>query len=272
MSIRLIVADLDNTLLNSDHEVSPFTDQMIRAALARGVYFTVATGKTFPSTPQITAQFGITIPVICGNGTQVFMPDGTPIYEDPIPLDLALEAVQMGAARGFTPVVYTATGLLAPGHDANVQELIAHHEPTPDYDPNIAAALRNGHKPYKLILMSQNYDAVDRFTVDLNQRFAGRAQVIRSGLQSVVEVLPLSASKGNALKIILDRLNITPGETMCLGDNCNDVDMLQLAGIGVAMGQAPLDVRAVADYVTGTNDEDGVGHAIKKFVLESVGA
>jgi hypothetical protein len=268
MVIRLIVADLDGTLLNSDHVVSPFTERAIREALARGVLFTIATGKSFPSTPAITAIFGIEIPVICSNGTQVFMPDGTPVYEDPIPLELALEAVQMTEARGFTPVVHTQMGLLAPIHDANVQELIEHHEPVPTLTPNITHTLRNGQKPYKLVLMSQDWDAVDRFQSELETRFEGRAYVLRTGLKSVLEVLPLSASKGTALQVILDRLNIAPEETMCLGDNYNDVDMIRLAGIGVAMGHAPPAVRDAADYVTGTHDEDGVGHAIRRFVLD----
>jgi Cof subfamily protein (haloacid dehalogenase superfamily) len=270
MVIRLIVADLDGTLLNSDHVVSPFTAQVIREAMARGVLFTVATGKTFPSTPEIMDSFGIEIPVICANGTQVFLPDGSPVYEDPIPRALALEAIQMAEARGFTPVVYTQMGLLAPVHDANVQELIDHHEPVPTLTPDIMHALHNSHKPYKLVLMSQDWDALDRFQAELETRFAGRAQVIRSGLKSVLEVLPLNASKGTALQVILDRLNIASEETMCLGDNCNDVDMIRLAGIGVAMGHAPQDVRDAADYVTGTHDEDGVGHAIHKFVLDVI--
>lgn len=268
MPIRLIVADLDGTLLNSDHVVSPFTEQAIREAMARGVLFTIATGKTFPSTPEITGLFGIEIPVICGNGTQVFLPDGTLVYEDPIPLALALEVIQISEARGFTPVVCTQMGLLAPVHDANVQELIDHHEPVPTLMPDITHALHDGHKPYKLVLMSQDWDLLDRFQAELEACFEGRAQVIRSGLKSLLEVLPLNASKGTALQVILDRLNIAPEETMCLGDNCNDIDMIRIAGIGVAMGHAPQDVRDAADYVTGTHDEDGVGHAIRKFVLD----
>jgi Cof subfamily protein (haloacid dehalogenase superfamily) len=268
MAIRLIVADLDGTLLNSDHVVSPFTEKAIREALARGMLFTVATGKSFPSTPEITGLFGIEIPVICGNGTQVFLPDGTLVHEDPIPLALALEAIQMSEARGFTPVVSTQMGLLAELHDTNVQELVDHHEPVPTLTPNITHALRTGQKPYKLVLMSQDWDAVDRFQSELETHFQGRARVLRTGLESLLEVLPLSASKGSALRVILDRLSIAPDETMCLGDNCNDVDMIRLAGIGVAMGHAPQDVRDVADYVTGTHDEDGVGHAIRKLVLD----
>ena len=119
-----------------------------------------------------------------------------------------------------------------------------------------------------MVLMNQDWGARAEFQAALERLFAGRGQIIQSGLNSLVEVMPLDASKGNALAFILDHLDIAPEETMALGDHCNDLDMLQLAGIGVAMGQAVPMLRTHADYVTGNNDEDGVGHAIQRFVLE----
>ncbi len=270
MPIRLIVADLDGTLLTSDHIVSPLTEKTIQAALARGVLFTVATGKTFPSTPEIIDLFDIKIPVICGNGTQVFAPDGTPLHEDPIPRDCALEAVQMAHERGFIPIVYTGMGLLADTWNDLVQDLVDHHEPVPDLVPDLQAALRGAYKPYKLVLMNHDPEKVTAFQFELERVFAGRAQVLRSGLITLVEIMPIGVTKGTALNFILDYLDILPQETMAFGDNCNDLDMIQRAGIGVAMGHAPEDVRRGADYVTGTNDEDGVAHAIQKFVLAPI--
>jgi Cof subfamily protein (haloacid dehalogenase superfamily) len=269
MSIRLIVADLDGTLLNSNHEVPPFTEKAIRAAQERGVLFTVATGKTFPSTVALIERFGITIPVICGNGTQVFAPDGTLLYADPIPLDYALEAVELAQQRGFLPVVYTERGLLTTVHDDNVAELVAHHEPIPVLTDDLNRALREQYRPFKMILMSQDHEAVNRFAEELRATFDGRAQIVRSGLLSVVEVMPAGVTKGTALLHILDYLGLEPQQTMCFGDNCNDLDMIQRAGLGVAMAHAPEEVRQAADYVTGTNDEDGVGHAIWRFVLSA---
>jgi Cof subfamily protein (haloacid dehalogenase superfamily) len=270
--IRLIVADLDGTLLTSDHAVSPFTEQTLRAALTRGILFTVATGKTFPSTPWIINLFDIEVPVICGNGTQVFASDGALLHEDPIPRDCALEAIQIAQERGFTPIASTATGLLAEVWDEHVQNLVNHHEPPPTIVPDLQAALRSDYKPYKLVMMHRDTQQVDSFQIELERIFAGRVQVLRSGLITLVEILPTGVTKGTALEFILNSLDILPQETMCFGDNCNDLDMLRRAGIGVAMGHAPEDVRQDADYVTGTNDEDGVAHAIRKFILAPNGA
>ncbi|MCD4686225.1 MAG: Cof-type HAD-IIB family hydrolase [Anaerolineae bacterium] len=265
--IRLIVADLDGTLLTSEHVVSPFTARMIDEAIASGVLFTVATGKTFASTPELIARFNIQLPVICGNGTQIFNPDGTLLHEQPIPLEYAIEAVQMGEAQGFTPIVYTRDGLLASVRNELVADLVAHHEPEPEIVDDVTTALRNGHKPYKMVMMKQDLDEVAAFQTQLTAAFLGRADVLRSGLLTLVEILPHGINKATALDYVLEHLGIAAEATLALGDNCNDLAMLQHAGIGVAMDHAPQEVRDGADYVTGTNDEDGVGHAVQRFVL-----
>jgi Cof subfamily protein (haloacid dehalogenase superfamily) len=269
--IRLIVADLDGTLLNSDHAVSPFTERAVREAIRRGVLFTFATGKTFPSTREVIRQFDVHIPVICGNGVQVFEPDGTLLHADPIRREYAIEAVRIGRSAGFTPVVYAEMGLLSTALDENVQELIAHHEPVPEIIPDLETALVSERMPYKLVLMRRDLAAVAEFQIYLEEVFRGRAQVVRSGLASLIEVMPLGVTKGTALAYILNHLGVASEETISFGDNCNDLDMIRRAGIGVAMGQSPEDLRRNADYITGTNDEDGVGHALYKLVLSSHG-
>lgn len=266
-NVRLIVTDLDGTLLTSRHTLSPFTQSAVEAALAQGILFTVATGKTFPSTTGLIEQFGITTPVICANGTLIHAPDGSPLHEDPIARELALEAVRLGLDHGMTPVVYVGFGLLSPVWDANVDEVVAHHEPSPAIEPDIIAALSSDYKPYKLLLMNQDPAKVERFQRLLEERFAGRTLVLRTGLASVVEVSPLGVTKGTALARILADLDIPPAQVIAFGDNCNDLDMIRLSGIGVAMGHGPHALRAAADYVTATNDEDGVGLALHKFVL-----
>lgn len=270
MLFRLMATDLDGTLLNSDHRISPLTDRALREAIASGVLFTVATGKTFPSTMEWIRQYDIRIPVICGNGTLVHQPDGSILYENPIPREYAIEAIRLARTMDLVPVVYAGHQLLTTTWDENVGVLVAHHEPTPAIIPNLEAALEKDYQPHKLILMNENDpDAVSEFQFILEQSFDGRAQVLRSGLVSVVELMPLGVTKGTALAFILDYLNIPAEQTICFGDNCNDLDMIQRAGIGVAMGHSPEDVRHGADYVTGTNDEDGVGWAIRKLVLTS---
>lgn len=273
--IRLIVADLDGTLLDSAHQVGPLTDQALQAAIDQGVLFTVATGKTYPSTVDIIRRYNIRIPVITNNGTVLNDTDGTVLWEDPIPLDLALESIRLARRAGILPIVYAGPDLIAAPLNGdleavhrNARILMEHYEPAPRIVDDLERALLTDYHPHKIIFMkSEDLDAVAQFQTVLEREFAGRADVMRSGLVSLFEILPLGVSKANALKVLLDRLGIAPGEIMALGDNSNDLAMIQMAGVGVAMGHAPERVRAGADFVTGTNDEDGVGHAIQKFVL-----
>lgn len=268
--IRLIVTDLDGTLLNSEHRPGPVTERALQQAIEQGVLFSLATGKTFASTQSLIQEFDIHIPVICHNGTRVYSSTGTTLYQNPIPLDVALEALQLAQEAGVTGIVYTDTGLLVANLDKNVALLMAHHEPIPHIEPDLAAALRDRYFPDKLVFMNvHDLDAVSAFQQVLATRLAGRAQVLRSGLAEIVEVLPLDVTKGTALDFLLDYLDIPAHQTLCFGDSFNDLDMIQRAGIGVAMANAPADVRVGADYVTQTNDEDGVGHAINRFVLSS---
>ncbi|WP_119072303.1 Cof-type HAD-IIB family hydrolase [Aggregatilinea lenta] len=274
-AIRLIVSDLDGTLLNTAHQITPFTDAAVRVAIEQGVLFTVATGKTFPSTEDVIQRYGITIPVITNNGTVLNGVDGSMIWERPIPLDIALESIELARREGILPIVYAGPELIvAPlngSHDAidrNMAILMAHYEPAARVVDDLAQALTDAYKPHKIIFMNaDDLPSVAAFQDTLAETFAGRADVMRSGLISLFEILPRGVSKANALAVLLDYLDIDPAETMAVGDNSNDLEMIRMAGVGVAMGQSPDAVRAQADYVTGTNDEDGVGHAIHTFVL-----
>lgn len=266
--IRLMVADIDGTLLDSSHRLMPITEQALHDAISRGVKFTVATGKTFPSTLDLIKQFNIQIPVICGNGTLVYTPDGQMLYQNPIEIDSAIEAIRLAERYGLTAVVYSGYQLAVRAQNDHVQILIDHSEPVPEIIPNLETALRGDFKPDKVLFINKDdLPAVAEFQTVLEKTFVGRATVLRSGIAALVELLPAGVTKATALAFILDYLKISAEQTMCFGDNCNDLDMIRLAGIGVAMGHAPEAVRRGADYVTTTNDEDGVGLAIQKFVL-----
>ncbi|GCF11921.1 HAD-IIB family hydrolase [Dictyobacter arantiisoli] len=100
----------------------------------------------------------------------------------------------------------------------------------------------------------------------LEQRFMGQLYVTQTA-HEWLEFLHPEVSKANALRTIAQLLNIPSAEIMAIGDNHNDIEMLRLAGLGVAMGNAHAEIKSVADYVTLSNDEDGAALAIEKFVL-----
>jgi Cof subfamily protein (haloacid dehalogenase superfamily) len=131
-------------------------------------------------------------------------------------------------------------------------------EVVPSFEPFLAA------DPHKLLVIGT------RDRVEALQRAVRDAALPVHAVQSepvYLEILPPGVSKGEALRAMLDALGLTPAETIAVGDNWNDAEMIEAAGLGVVMGHAPAGLRARADYVCGTADEEGVREVIERFVL-----
>lgn len=122
-----------------------------------------------------------------------------------------------------------------------------------------------GYSFNKLLVMS-DHPSMLRLRPLLEARLTGRA-ALTSALPGMVEILPPGASKGAGVAWLLQRLGVDPGACMAMGDGENDVEMLRLVGLGVAMGNAVEAASAAADAHTAPNDEDGVARAIEKYVL-----
>jgi Cof subfamily protein (haloacid dehalogenase superfamily) len=117
--------------------------------------------------------------------------------------------------------------------------------------------------PNKMMVMSEP-DNIALIQKHLRSIYNGRLNVYPSKA-TYLEVMDTRGSKSNAVKFVSERLGLTPAEIIAMGDNYNDVEMIRFAGVGVAMGNAPDDIKAAADYVTDTNNDDGVRKAMEKF-------
>lgn len=111
---------------------------------------------------------------------------------------------------------------------------------------------------------------IDAVRGDIESQLNGIAAVT-TALSGMLEVLPLGASKGDGVSWLLNHLGMSPAGLLAMGDGENDIEMLQLAAVSAAMGNAGPKVKAAADYVMGSNDEDGVAQAIQQFVLQPRG-
>ncbi|HEX6971560.1 MAG TPA: HAD-IIB family hydrolase, partial [Limnochordia bacterium] len=109
-------------------------------------------------------------------------------------------------------------------------------------------------------------EAVEAWVPRLSARFAGRLQIARSKAH-YIEVTAPGIDKGRALAALAERMAVPPAQVMAIGDGWNDLGMIEFAGFGIAMGNAPAGVRARAAAVTGTNEEAGVAQAIERWVL-----
>lgn len=267
--IKLIVLDIDGTLLNSNLELSERNQRVLKAAIADGVQVVLATGKTRGSGLNLIEKLGLTTPGIYLQGLTIYQPDGSIAYQKTLDPDIARRVLTFATERGFKFIAYSGTRMMIPTEEkAIIDGLMRYHEPAAE----VVGPLVNqvGKVPLnKLMAIGADARAIKALRWQLEAQLGGAARLMQAGIPTMLEVLPPGASKGTALRYLLDEmLHIDPQHVLAMGDAENDAEMLQLAGVGVAIGNADEGLKQVADYVVGTNDEDGVAEAVERFVLK----
>ena len=264
-SLQLVITDLDGTLLNSRGEVSPSNEQAMRQAMAKGIPVAIATGKTRYSALKIINKLDLPTPGVFIQGLVICTADGTVMQQQELGMDIIEQVVPFVQAHGVDIFAYCHERLLTP-QDSTLRHILhnRYHEPLADIVPNLANwATANVCK----LLIQQ--DSVT-FSAPLRQQLTelvGERATLTQALANSVEILPRGTSKGASVAWLLQHLEIDPQRVLAIGDAENDVEMLQLVGTSVAMGNAVPHLKAVADHVVGSNDEDGVAQAIGRFVL-----
>lgn len=268
-SIQLIVLDIDGTLLNSQHQMTERTETVLKAVLAQGVKIVLATGKTFPSAKDLIARLGLTTPGIFNQGLVIVQPDGRITYQRTLEADICRRIITYAEDRGFDVIAYSGLRLLVRKMTPKAEALATkYHEPMPEVVGPLQNILFDTPINKLMMVKADRPDEVKALRWQLNQQFDAKIRLMQAGLPDHVEALPPKSSKGVALRALLKDLNIAPTHVLAIGDGENDIEMIELAQIGIAMGNAMPELKAVAQYVAPTNDEDGVAAAIEKYVLK----
>lgn len=264
--IKLIAIDLDGTLIDHQLTVSPRVKRAIAAAQARGVTVTLASGRMFAAMVPYAQELNISVPLICYQGGLVRHPvTQETTFHLPVPSALAREVVTLARARGIQVNAFADDRLhvecLTP--EAEVYMRIARVEAT--VVPDLVAFLQDNPST-KLVLVNLDEDKTDRLVEELSTHFGSRLGITKSHAY-YTEAIHLEVSKGRALKQLAGVLDVSLDQTMGIGDNLNDLSLVETAGFGVAMGNGDPRVKAAADFVTTSFEEDGVAVAIEKHVL-----
>lgn len=272
MPYRLIVVDVDGTLLDPSSRVTARTKRAIRAAVEAGCVVTLATGRRFATARPVAEGLGLELPIILHNGALIKdSVTGEILHHEPLPAGAAEEAVEVCVACRVQPMVYenarVGLGLLAGPSEFD----------GPYAGPYLARAGSSLRRhPYHQLVPSDPptqmavYDRAERVDqVGRALRLSGVRTItsITSSGGSFFELVSAACSKATGIAHLARQLGIPLAEVVAIGDNFNDVEMLREVGLGIAMGNAPEAVRRSARAVTGTNAEDGVAQAIEKYVL-----
>lgn len=287
--IKLIASDMDGTLLDSSMQISPENAAAIKHATEQGVEFIVATGRNRTEALAALEQVGIECAMVTLNGAQVFDKTGQSLFTVPIDAQTVTSILDLLDERDIYYEVATDQGLFSQSQEQRI-ELFATHlgEVMPHlthkmaiamvasqleilpihYVKNVRQRLAEGLEVLKIICFHKEEARVLGPVAKELEGF--RELSITSSGANNIEINHRDAQKGIAVAHLAHERNIPLEQIMTIGDNLNDISMIQMAGVSFAMGNAALEVKEYAKYVTDTNIEDGVGKAILRALRENL--
>lgn len=276
--IRLIALDLDGTLLNTQKELTNRNFRALSAAAERGIYIVPTTGRFFSGMPKVILDLPFLRYAITVNGARVYdAREDTVLRRAELTPELALEIMTYLDGLDVAYDCYqdewgwmsekrlAAAAVFAP--DAFYLDLLMRlRTPVPDLKVFVRERGKGVQKVQAFFRVDQ-LDLREELLTSLGERFPGTS--VTSASPRNMEINCAEASKGKALLSLTEHLGLRREQTMAFGDGLNDLSMLEMAGTGVAMGNACEEALAAADERTASCDEDGVAVAVERLVLSS---
>lgn len=263
-TIKLIAIDIDGTLLNSRLEISPRTRRAIERVRAQGVMIVPATGRCPTATQAIMGRLDIAGPGVFLQGLLVLDAGGSVIYEKLMIPQTVRQVIAFAKEMKVTPLIYSGSRIIVEARTYYADALTPYGEPAPEVISPLESV--PGSMPVHKLLLLEEPSLITKVRREIAQILDGEASITQA-LPLAIEILPHDTSKGDGFRRLLEAFDISPENTMAVGDGENDLEMLQIAGIGVAMGSAPSHVKAAADAVVASSDEDGLAEALERFAL-----
>lgn len=273
MDVKLMAFDLDGTLLNEEKQISKRSYNALEAAGKAGIEIVPATGRLYKGLPAELKALPFLRYVIAGNGAAVLEEPGDKlIYQADLSLEMADRILSY--LEGF-PVLYCCfsknRALINRIFYEQMErympnpyirkQMLAMYEPVEDFRRKL---WEKGGDIQKIQLLFQDLELRKKMLEELPELFSGIA--VSSSLENNIEINHKNANKGAGLKALCSHLGITLSECMAFGDGTNDISMLKMAGIGIAMGNAEMAVKRIADHVALTNVKDGVAVEIERIL------
>lgn len=271
--IQLLVLDIDGTIAGESNVIRPAVLEAIRAVRDRGIRVAIATGRMFQAALRFHQQLDLTLPLMAYQGAMIKDPATQTLYRHwPVPRAIAarlLEDFEQPNRRHLLSIHFYIDDQLyvreitPETHEYSIRSGV---EAIPVGD--LRSVLEQ--EPTKVLALSSNTALIDHLLTSLRQQYTPAELYFTKSVATFFEATHPSVNKGLAVKYLAeDMLNLAPQNVMAIGDNFNDVEMLQYSGVGIAMGNAPNEVKASADWVAPDVESDGVAIAIQKFLLEA---
>ncbi len=272
--IKLIACDMDGTLLNDRKEISPRNLEIIKALRDRGVYFVIATGRHDSMIREYLDQIGGNMPVISCNGALIRDPHTGELFSsDPLETSQILDIIRICKDRGLDYHLYGRDIIYG---EALTNKMYFYNERNKTLPPDARIpllvsedyeAVINAHEGaiYKVLVFpgeEENFARISRTISSETGLTAFRSD------KTLLDIMQKGITKAQGMESLCRKLNIHRSETAAIGDYLNDLDMIEYAGVGVAMNNAVPEVKAAARMITeNSNNNSGVAEALEKLVL-----
>ena len=266
--IRLLVSDVDGTLVDKDKKLSPAVIDAVERLTKAGVGFTIISARPRSGMMPIADTLAIDRPMGAFNGGIVFTRDGTVMEHHVIDSDVARGVFAIAGDAAVDRWVFARDEWHA-STDQGVH--VEHERVASNQDPIVQTSFDDllGDAD-KITFVSDDPGLLKSLHDKATAQFGDRATIVQSQTY-YLDVTALAANKGDGITALTTAIDVPLTDTAAIGDQANDLPMLALAGVSIAMGNAPDAVKAKAKHVVAGNDADGVAHAIDDIILNKNG-
>lgn len=263
---KLVLSDFDGTLLADNDIITPATVDAIKRFTAAGGVFGISSGRSFKSLGARLGELGLRgqFPVLCCQGAVAFNSEsGEVINRIPMKTDEAYSFLRLAEELNLACQFYTDSEVYAPCLDERNKPYFDRCRILPIEVGCVSEYLLGFDMPVIKVLAL--IDPRDR--VKMLKKFGGlKGMRVFASSPWLLEAVSLNAGKGNGLLGVCRSLKIDPAQSVAIGDELNDIDMIKAAGLGVAMGNAVDETKACARYITSDNNHDGVAEVLDKII------
>ena len=263
-NIRLVIADVDGTLVTQDKALTPRTINAVKQLRDAGIAFSITSGRPPLGMQMLIDALRITEPIAAFNGGVLVRPDFSVISQSFVPREIAIKVIHEIVDHSLDVWVYTDRDWLV--RDPSAAH-VAREQWTVKFAPKVVSDF-DSHldRVAKIVGVSDNYDAVAACEAIVQQDCGSHVSAARSQ-PYYLDVTHPNANKGHVVAEVSRLLSITPAEIATIGDMPNDVLMFRKSGLSIAMGNASSDVQRQAHFVTTSNQEEGFANAMERFIL-----
>ncbi|GGA35217.1 Cof-type HAD-IIB family hydrolase [Paenibacillus physcomitrellae] len=244
MKYRLLALDMDGTLLTDNHQISPETTKWIHKALDAGVHVCLSTGRSYSEAAPFGEELGLDTPMITVNGSEIWRNPKELYHRELLGPELVEKMYQLSRTFNIWFWAYSVEGLF---NEENWYEGVVEEKEWLKFGYNV----HDEQLRHKVLMELQNIGGLE----------------ITNSAPWNFEVNPQGISKASGIRTVCELIGVEMSETIAVGDSLNDLAAIQAAAVGVAMGNAQLAVKENADYVTSSNNDDGIAEVIRKFIF-----